>query len=354
MVALQWLRKTDPMLIKIVKTEYSTDLRQNVQLAQLVPRIALNIDSLLERYASGSITCNKLTTQSDLASVDDIAINRVSSNSSRGARKDNRSFNNQRKPANGRGSGPFCPGCYYLGQQLDVVLHVKHFPSDCPRRSVTVKLLQIEDSNNFEDDNIGDYRQDVLTNSTSTFQVEHRNDQEHQDLVKDIFKQNSPTQNLNISESFHLTENCSNVDDTSFTRFNFSEVSKQSDISQPTCLEPLSLQAAVRRLANRRNVKYGEIRHEKSPMVPVVVNNNPTVVTIDEGSEINCVDEHFAIKSKIRFVPTKCKAYAAGTSEMKLTGQTLEDVILHVQGVDTNVSWNLGKAIIVKISVQTY
>ena len=49
-VALQWLRKLDPTLINIVKTEYSTELRANVQLADLVPRIAPNIDSLLKRY----------------------------------------------------------------------------------------------------------------------------------------------------------------------------------------------------------------------------------------------------------------------------------------------------------------
>lgn len=47
MVALQWLRKTDPALIKIVRTEYSTELRNNTQLAELVPRISLNVDSLL-------------------------------------------------------------------------------------------------------------------------------------------------------------------------------------------------------------------------------------------------------------------------------------------------------------------
>ena len=46
MVALQWLRKTNPALLKIVRTEYSTELRANTQLADLVPRIAPNIDSL--------------------------------------------------------------------------------------------------------------------------------------------------------------------------------------------------------------------------------------------------------------------------------------------------------------------
>ena len=53
MVALQWLRKTNPALIEIVKTEYSAELRANEQLADLVPRIAPNIDSLLRRYDQG-------------------------------------------------------------------------------------------------------------------------------------------------------------------------------------------------------------------------------------------------------------------------------------------------------------
>ena len=62
-VALQWLRKVDPTLIAIVKTEYSTELRSNVQLADLVPRIAPNIDSLLKRYDVGSNT-NKINAMS--------------------------------------------------------------------------------------------------------------------------------------------------------------------------------------------------------------------------------------------------------------------------------------------------
>ena len=49
MTALQWLRKTHHDLIEIVRTEYSVELRDNVQLAELVPRIALNIDSLFEK-----------------------------------------------------------------------------------------------------------------------------------------------------------------------------------------------------------------------------------------------------------------------------------------------------------------
>ena len=62
MVALQWMRKTEKNLISIVRTEYSTELRDNVQLADLVPRIAPNIDSLLRRYESGS-SSNKISVE---------------------------------------------------------------------------------------------------------------------------------------------------------------------------------------------------------------------------------------------------------------------------------------------------
>ena len=55
MVALQWLRKSDRSLINIVKTEYSTELKSGIQLANLVSTIAPNIDNLLSRYSNSSV-----------------------------------------------------------------------------------------------------------------------------------------------------------------------------------------------------------------------------------------------------------------------------------------------------------
>ena len=72
MVALQWLRKTDPALIDIVRTEYSTELRSNTQLAELVPRITINIDSLLTRYNRGA-TSNKVVVVNEITEAVDNA-----------------------------------------------------------------------------------------------------------------------------------------------------------------------------------------------------------------------------------------------------------------------------------------
>ena len=77
MVTLQWLRKTNPALLKIIKTEYSTELRSNTQFAELVPRIAPNIDSLLERYDQGASN-NKVNVENEsIEAVDTAAIKKT-------------------------------------------------------------------------------------------------------------------------------------------------------------------------------------------------------------------------------------------------------------------------------------
>ena len=160
MVALQWLRKIDQSLIKIVRTEYSKELRNNIQLADLVPRISLNIDSLLTRY-NQVVTSNKI--QADEA-VDMVNVSKTFNQPPQGRvgkgrgeqPPQGRNFN--RGGAQGRGAlgggrtgGPFCPGCYYLSHQLGTSIHFKHVPSDCPRKAVTVKMLEMEDLEYFDD-----------------------------------------------------------------------------------------------------------------------------------------------------------------------------------------------------------
>ena len=77
MIALQWLRKTNPALIGIVRTKYSTELRANTQLAHLVPRIATNIDSLLQRYEQGNLTNKINVPENESEMVDAAAVNKT-------------------------------------------------------------------------------------------------------------------------------------------------------------------------------------------------------------------------------------------------------------------------------------
>ena len=169
MVALQWLRKTNPDLLTIVKTEYSTELRSNTQLADLVPRIAPNIDSLIRRYEQGS-SSNKVSIQeSESEAVDTAAINKTWS----------RGYGQGRgTPAQGRRGGGlpgraagiagqsgaprrswWCStrGTWSLLPRLLLFIAAAKIqqsppafisPGDCPRKSVVLKL-QTEDQDHF-------------------------------------------------------------------------------------------------------------------------------------------------------------------------------------------------------------
>ena len=269
MVALQWLRKCHPKLIDIVRIEYSTELRQNTQLAALVPRIAPNIDSLLRRYEKDHLENSSVNSIADIHLAVDknpmVAKTSIWSRGTsyaRGRGNQNRNSNRLQSNANNdalnkSNKNMFCPGCFYLSQQTNANINFRHFPSTCPRQSVTVKMLELEDQ---------DY--------------------------------------------FPSEEDSSTTCDTS----NVYEM----------------LEAKVQRLEERKSVwKSNGVRKSKSPCIYVTLCGAIAAVaflTVDEGSEINCIDESYAIQHKIKYVPTSCKAVAAGSTSMKLAGQTSEDI----------------------------
>ena len=75
--------------------------------------------------------------------------------------------------------------------------------------------------------------------------------------------------------------------------------------------------------------------------------NVVVVITIDEGAELNCIDEEFCLKCRIEFIKTDETATAAGQHKMSLSGQTRGDLILFPTE-NKKVQWNLGKCVVVK------
>ena len=90
------------------------------------------------------------------------------------------------------------------------------------------------------------------------------------------------------------------------------------------------------------------VRKSKSPCLPVTLGNATTDAIIDEGSEINCLDEGFAVRIDVKYVPTKCKATAAGSTSMQLAGQTTEDITINIKHTGKPIKWRLGKLVVVK------
>ena len=146
-----------------MKTEYSTELRNTTQLADLVPRIAPNIDSLLTRYNSGSdaAAVNMMYNKQQAVNSDVVIgevndVGRIASASKQNPvntrYQDNTGIATRHKQRKGtaQNSSPFCPGCFYLSKQLKATIHFKHTPGDCPRKTLTVKMFQVEDSEHFD------------------------------------------------------------------------------------------------------------------------------------------------------------------------------------------------------------
>ena len=133
LVTIQWLRKCSPSLLDILKTEYSTELRNGEQIAALVPRNAKSIESLLARHASASVNVVSQVDQASHINVQQIQNARETFIRPKGKPR----FQNSR-----RFSNLFCPGCFSLNKELKTQINFKHSPSSCLRSSAVARFLQ--------------------------------------------------------------------------------------------------------------------------------------------------------------------------------------------------------------------
>ena len=346
LVALQWLRKINPLLIDIVKIEYSTELRDNVQLADLVARIAPNIDSLLRRYEHGT-TVNRVNTDYDDPDIHEAMVSKTFTrrnrnfvnNKSRGASNSNRGFTTKREVAMTNNRDMFCPACFYLSQQLNTPIHFKHAVGDCPRKAVTVKLLNMEDEVNFDvkDGDIIDPLGKSQCPLETKFEQPSLSFQTLNKRVNDLHDENNTNGeqvNIIVDTDIHQSPSA-NVLPT------FSVVSDTRDNDSWTM--------KLQQLESRKAIwSSGGVRKANSPKLLVNLEGVRTYATVDEGSEINCIDESCAVKCRIIFEQTTCQAKAAGSSQMRLAGQTTNEVCVHICHDGSPIVLKLGKLIVVK------
>ena len=104
----------------------------------------------------------------------------------------------------------------------------------------------------------------------------------------------------------------------------------------------------VKKLEGRKHMWTNDgVRKEPSPRVKACINNIQFLPVIDEGSELNCLNEAFAIKNKIEFSPTQCSASSADSTGMEVMGQTVKDMVISPLHTNT-VLWDLGKTVVVR------
>ena len=351
MVALQWLRKIDPELIEIVKTEYSTELRENTQLAHLVPRIAPNIDCLLKRYSTGRSVNNLKIGEQEVVDANNVALNRIrkkdintSSNYKNGnfyATDDSPLSTKAQKTKKEASRGPFCPGCFYLSKQLKAPIHFKHTPGDCPRKALAIKMFQTEDSQFFDNS-----EEESSEDGKKLSQIEGK-PLCYPDNFQTILKKWPESQLDGDKIKNRLIQTLVEATPTLSTEAvdNLSDI-KPVFISDDTMDDLKSKVASLQ--VRQIDWKRAGVRKSKSPCVWIEIAAALTLAVIDEGSEINCIDYSFATKNKIEFVPTRCTAYAAGSMNIQLEGETRNLIFAQVKEGNSQISLLLGKMVIVR------
>ena len=153
LLTLEWIVKIHPDLLTIIRTEFSKELRDNVPLSSLVPRISLSIDALLMKYdkvplaAKVDIEAHGQKEAMNVMKVKNSSYTNVTEK-----------FDQKRS---GKSKKRFCPGCFYMGNRSGAKMNFKHFPDECPRSTAIVAMLEAEEVE-FEQG-----RTHFITNSTT-------------------------------------------------------------------------------------------------------------------------------------------------------------------------------------------
>ena len=95
-----------------------------------------------------------------------------------------------------------------------------------------------------------------------------------------------------------------------------------------------------------QRIKNG-LRKEYSPQLRTKIGDVCVDATVDEGSELNCIDSSVAGKCNIKYKPIQLNAMAAGSNVMKLLGVVSEDVLLNVCDTNKPVTIILKHAVVV-------
>ena len=313
-IAMDWLRRIDPSLVKIVKLEYNKDLKSGIPISALVQDISENIDAMIHRNKA-SATVNMVSHPSQNLDPDptpDPSVLRISSfpyrprppmANPRGYQPrpntrphpQNPPYNRSYQPNTQK---PFCQPCFQLGKKLNLSVNYYHTAQLCPQAS-PVRYLQAEDNAHLhEPENVNQGKPEIANNTQFTSETQY-------------FQTQVPMKNTST-----------------------------------TC--PLSTQQSwLKTMEHHIRRIESKVRKEKSPMLKMSINSCIVYPTIDEGSEINVIDMNFAKSTNISFSRTTHNATAAGSHSMSIAGETSENVILHKNHNNSWIRFNLGKCIVV-------
>ena len=265
-----------------------------MSLFTLVPRISLSIDAMLAKYDKiPSVAKINEEVRGQNSAEEKAQVMKIKQG--RG-----RNFNN-----NGRFTEKkkICAGCFYLGNKVSANINYKHIPADCPRGPAMVALLEAEEDHDETGKilkiSVGQISTNDSHSQVPVIQKESNN-----------FKENPP------------------------------EIIYEND-EKRILLKTDVIESCIFRL-------NAVVQKASSPALNIKLNNTSGVAIVDEGSELNCIDESFIKKSGCEMIKTEVGAKDAGNSNIAIGGQTKYPVTIKICGENYQASINLGICLVVK------
>ena len=375
-ITIHWLLSIDKRLLKIIKTEFATDLKTK-RLCQMVKTISQSIDELILRYEQKDQVSAIHSFQQDVPVVpvdsspvynNDSGLNSLVQRIER--LESSSKYNNRRKkpPTKPKSNVVKCAHCLFLNQQLGASLPTNHPSYACGKKNVSVNLIeslnccdQMEASHFSSPSDEGD----VLY--------------KHSQLI-DFFQKNKGDSSVASSEETVTNHSSIPVikNDLSLAliKNNETPVSDQTECACKQLVKPVELEQsksnpvpviqAAGNVSNTSNMPSAEpsfsvllaklsttkfewqnLQKSNSPRLKCMFNGTVFSALVDSGAEVNVIDKDFAQKLQIQVVASKTVAQAANRIPLDVYGQTSEPINVQCMTDKGNKMLHLGVMLVV-------
>ena len=361
LIAMFWLEKIDRRLPKVVMKEYATDLRRaDSQLITLVPRIAGDMDALLDKLDDSKI---QRFTQRGGGSRGNFGGGRSDAGGGRTQQSFPQQFNTSRQRgrnaprgggrSDGRDRQSHCSHCQQLAKELKFPIPYDHSPLGCQRRRVQVRLIVDDQDQDGVDGEHQEGQEDEYEYEADGDEFYGTGDygaEDGQSAVAVPHDNLSNFHHLQVTDPVLPEESQSSVDTDVLTLSQsvrsssalFSLIQRASSVSElpPTSLTKVS--GVLRRFHSRAPAKAA------SPRLVGEFEGNALTAVIDEGSELNCIDYQFARDMNVGFTETQVGATAAGDNPVDIAGVTSSNFIFYTAVGGQQIPIDCQRAVVVR------
>ena len=339
LITILWINKIHPRLLGIIKVEFAVRLKGKTQIAALVPEIARCADDLLARHDHGAGSSARHVTVEDDELVGVPSVQRMGVTPKSGQRtydgfkKPNSGFNSGHKKDGGKAERK-CPHCVFLSGALKARINTNHNPEDCFRKDVSIRMIEAWGATEEE-------------NSSGIIDIPVNPPLVCFDIYRMYLQSKPESEDDEESRRKLVTEDPNVVNDV---------ISDAPDVlthkvttKSPTVAvsDPLTY-AAVRKVVRRWGTRAAT-RKRRSPAFMAHIGKTLVKAIVDEGSEVNVLDEQVIIKADVQVDPfTDAGATAAGSNPLHVIGQCHDPLVLNLEVEGEKVAVNLGHAVVVR------